>query len=504
DAGRLRLGETFVPSARALASVLVFNAASRVRTDVARIFLPASRVPLAARLNLVDARTGALVPHREEPPENSVHRPLGRYLEFVAREVPGVGFARVDVVPGDGPRPEVALDEATVIESDRYRLTYDLSAACVSSIFDKVAGRELVDPTAVTGFNQYLYDRYTTAPYVNHLSSRTTADPSLLGSRAVGHHATVVRAARDAVGEKLVVDLQGEGTRGIRTSIRLPREVARVDIANRLLKEAEAGKESAFFCFPFDIPAEPVACDVSGGVVSPGGPFVPGAARHMRAIRHWVALEHADLAVAWTTLEAPLVQFGNIHLPYAPFPTSLRLDRPEPATIYSWALNNIWDTNFPPSQQGEMTFRYAVASAKGTASRELARATADGLASPFVAVLATGERAGSHRAGDHGSARPDRARDASSAEGALCVVAHPGVRVAAIGRSRSGHDLAIRLLSTHPEEVRTRIRVPAWAVRAAWTGTYLERRLTPTAVNDEGVEAVVPAEGGASVVLDLD
>ena len=32
-----------------------------------------------------------------------------------------------------------------------------------------------------------------------------------------------------------------------------------------------------------------------------------------------------------------------------------------PATIYSWALNNIWDTNFPPEQGGEMTFSYKIA-----------------------------------------------------------------------------------------------------------------------------------------------
>ncbi|HZC27287.1 MAG TPA: alpha-mannosidase, partial [Actinopolymorphaceae bacterium] len=421
-AGARRLGDTFAPTAGALATVVVVNAASRVRADVARIFLPSSRVPLDVRIRLVDARNGARVPHREERQENP-RRPIGRYLEFVTRDVPGVGFARIDVVAGDGPEQAVDLDDATVIENDRYRLTYALHDACVSSIFDKVADRELVDEAAAAGFNQYLYDRYTTAAHVNHLSSRTTADPSLLGGRSVGHHATVLRATRDAVGETLVVDLQGEGTEWIRTTIRLPRGVDRIDITNRLHKQAVAGKESGFFCFPFGVPAGPVAYEVSGGVGAADRPVVPGAARHMRAVRHWVALEHDDLAVAWATLEAPLVQFGNVHLPYAPFPPTLQLDRAEPATIYSWALNNIWDTNFPPQQQGEMTFRYAVASATGTPSRQLATATADGLVGPLVAVLATG-------------------LDGGPPDGVFCTVDHPGVRVAAVGRSRSGHDFA--------------------------------------------------------------
>ncbi len=481
--GARRLGDTFAPTAGALATVVVVNAASRARTDIARIFLPSSRVPLDVRIRLVDARNGAPVPHREEPQENP-RRPIGRYLEFVTSDVPGVGFARIDVVAGDGPEREVELDDATVVENDRYRLTYSLADACVSSIFDKVAGRELVDEGAAAGFNQYLYDSYTTAPHVNHLSSRTTADPSLLGDRTVGHHATVVRATRDAVGETLVVDLQGDGTEWIRTTIRLSRGVDRVDITNRLHKQAVVGKEGGFFCFPFDIPSGPVAYEVSGGIGASDGPVVPGAAQHMRAVRHWVALEHADLAVAWATLEAPLVQFGNVHLPYAPFPPTLQLDREEPATIYSWALNNVWDTNFPAQQQGEMTFRYAIASATGVPPRQFASAAADGLVDPLVAVLASGQ-------------------DTAPPDGLFCTVDHPGVRIAAIGRSRSGHDFAIRLLSTHPSEVRTRLRLPGRTARAAWTGTYLERRLVPATVTGDSVDVVVPAEAGAAVVIDL-
>jgi hypothetical protein len=179
------------------------------------------------------------------------------------------------------------------------------------------------------------------------------------------------------------------------------------------------------------------------------------------------------------------VQFGNVHLPYAPFPPTVPLERAEPATIYSWALNNIWDTNFPAQQQGEMTFRYAVASSTGVPARQLATGTADGLTVPFVAQLATGQ-------------------DSGPPDGVFCTVDHPGVRVAAIGRSRSGHDFAIRLLSTHPGEARVRLRLPGRTVRGAWTGTYLERRLVPATVTGGGVDVVVPAQAGAAVVVDLE
>ena len=44
---------------------------------------------------------------------------------------------------------------------------------------------------------------------------------------------------------------------------------------------------------------------------------------HVHAIRHWVALQDASATVAWSTLEAPLVQLGNVFLPYPPYPATI-------------------------------------------------------------------------------------------------------------------------------------------------------------------------------------
>ena len=69
------------------------------------------------------------------------------------------------------------------------------------------------------------------------------------------------------------------------------------------------------------------------------------------------------------------VQLGNIHLPYLPFPETIDPEIANPATVYSWALN-IWDTNFPSQQQGEMEFCYAVASGENVDTPELGMRTA--------------------------------------------------------------------------------------------------------------------------------
>ncbi|MFD0541155.1 hypothetical protein ACFQY7_52330 [Actinomadura luteofluorescens] len=176
-------------------------------------------------------------------------------------------------------------------------------------------------------------------------------------------------------GERLVVELHGKGVDWLRTTIDLYAGVPRVDVRYQLGKQPTAAKEAVFFAFPFAVDGPPAAWELTGGVGGTGVPSVPGSAEHMRPIRHWVAFEDPELTVAWATLEAPLVQFGSIHMPYAPFPPTLD---EEDGTVYSWALNNIWDTNFPSQQQGETTFRYAFASGAAGSGRRSAPARPPG------------------------------------------------------------------------------------------------------------------------------
>ena len=56
---------------------------------------------------LVDARTGEKIPHHEEfvDPVDWPTRPIGRHLHAVVPEVPGYGYARIDVVRGESGAP---------------------------------------------------------------------------------------------------------------------------------------------------------------------------------------------------------------------------------------------------------------------------------------------------------------------------------------------------------------------------------------------------------------
>ncbi|MEV0145481.1 MULTISPECIES: hypothetical protein [unclassified Nonomuraea] len=459
----------------ALASFAVFNPATRARTDLVRAFLPRDVVAADVPIALVDARTGETLAHHEEyvHPDDWPTRPIGRHLHAVVPDVPGHGYARIDVVRSESQAAEpVEADPGGVIENEFYRVTYDVREGYIGSIFDKVAGRELVNRDAAAGFGQYVYDRYATAPHFNHLSGHVGAhDRTLLGDRAIGRNATVVKAQRTAVTERLVVELQGKGVDWLRTTIELHRGVPRLDLTYQLAKQGTPAKEAVFLAFPFAA-GKATAWELTGGVGGPDVPQVPGSAAYMLPIRHWIAFDDPELTVAWATLEAPLVQLGTIHMPYAPFPPTLER---EDGTVYSWALNNIWDTNFPAQQQGETTFRYAVMSEAGAEGRRLGALAASGLTEPFAGVLVTGPSG-------------DAVRSYASVD-------HPDVLVTSIGQA--GAERVVRLQSLAAEPVEVTLTLPG--LRSARVSAGLERGREPAEVAGESVKVRLPACGVAAV-----
>jgi hypothetical protein len=208
--------------------------------------------------------------------------------------------------------------------------------------------------------------------------------------------------------------------------------VRRLDVTVRLLKQATAEKESVHVVFPFAARDPSVAYELTGGVG--GGASVPGGAVHVHAIRHWVALQDASATVAWSTLDAPLVQLRNVFLPYPPYPGTI--DGAGAGLVTSWAANNVWDTNFPPTQGGEMRFDYAVSSAPPAAdARSLGIATADALTRQLAGVLGA---------------------TAAAPAGTVCELDAPGVEVVMLARAADG-GVELQLQSYAEDEVAVRV-----------------------------------------------
>jgi hypothetical protein len=212
---------------------------------------------------------------------------------------------------------------------------------------------------------------------------------------------------------------------------------------------------------------------------------VPGAPQHMRAVRNWISIADGEHAVVWAADEAPLVHPETIALPYAPFPDSTTPR--EPATVYSWVHNNIWDTNFPAQQGFTASVNYAVGvrrarerlSASGLGIR-----TAADLTQPVHGVLATGPA----------TADPVQQRS-------LLELDDDRVRLISVTGAGGGVLVRLQSYAEEPVTVRLRANVP---VGAACTATYLGDRCDEVAVENGAVAVDLPRLGTAGVLLTLD
>jgi hypothetical protein len=227
-----------------------------------------------------------------------------------------------------------------------------------------------------------------------------------------------------------------------------------------------------------------VRYEITGALTGDGLEHVPGAPQHMRAVRNWVSIADGERAVAWATDEAPLVHPETIALPYAPFPDST--SPREPATIYSWVHNNVWDTNFPSQQGFVASVHYAVGvrrEGESLSASGLGIRTAADLTQPVHGVLATGPAA------------PEPVPERS-----LLRLDDDRVRLVSVSRPEPGPDGAVllRLQSYAEEPVAVRVRVPA---TAAWTATYLGDRRDELAVEGDTIVVELPRLGTSGVLL---
>lgn len=459
DAGVHRLAAAYAPADGAIASLLVFNPVAFERDALVRAFLPAERVSLDESFALVDAASGAGIAYVAEPQAHSQYRAAGQWVVFTAPRLPSMGYARIDIMASEPASRDIPIAEILRLSSPFYEVTIDPAAGFVTSIVDREQGRELVDASAAHGFNEYIYDRYTSAPGFNHLSGRIEAlDFTLLGERSTAGHASVVARETNAVFDRITVRMVTAGAEWLETTITLPQQTKQVLIENRLLKIGIAEKESVYFAFPFAVDDTDPDYAITGGVTSLDAPHVPGSAEHMFAIRDWVAMRDEHGAAAWVTVDAPLIELQNIAIPYAPFPNSIPGTHHRRSTIYSWALNNIWDTNFPTQQRGELVFRYAVGSGGDVDQRLLGIETAAAVVSPPIAHCL-------------------RATDAPElpVRTSLLTVSNPLVEVVHLSPGDRDDTVTAVLLSLASEPVTVEITAPAMVLSAV--GTFLGQRM---------------------------
>jgi alpha-mannosidase len=336
-------------------SVVVFNSLNWQRTGrVCRDFDKGTEI--------VDPSTNQPLPVEVTLTGSDFHR-----VCFVAQDVPAIGYrvyaTRPTKTEPDAPNAELG----TTLESPYYKVELDPETGSIRGIFDKRLNRELVNRQSSYHFGQYLYvtggDKLpNTLLHYDRISSK----PELEIHAAA--HGKLVSVVHTPSGLVACLESRALNTPLIKTEVRLFDNAKKIEIVQDIDKTEVTTKEAAYFAFPFDMSQPQFQYEIQNGVVDPAHDMYPGAGHEWFTTQHWVSVQQDGISATILPLDAPLLTLGDINRGAWPEQFGNRT-----GNIFSYAMNNYWDTNYRAGQGGHFTFRYIVTSDASTDPVTLSR-----------------------------------------------------------------------------------------------------------------------------------
>jgi hypothetical protein len=439
-------------------AMVVFNSLAHERSGLVE-------TDLSNGMQLVDAETG------QPAVLESLRTGSGyRHVRFLAAHVPAMGYRVYRIEASRNAPASPAPKPANSIENEFYRVTLDPARGAVSSVFDKQTGRELVDPKSPYLFGQYVYvaggDNTRLIHATEHMPA---ANPTV----SPANSATMASAVATPWGQSLTYRVTGLHAPRIDVEIRLFNGEKKIEIVNRLEKDPVSDKEAVYFAFPFAAPQPEFTHEGQTGTVNPARDALAGGCREWFAAGHWAQVSGGGISAAVIPIDAPLVTFGDINRGLWP-----EKFEPKSSTIFSYALNNYWHTNFPRVQSGEFMFRYVITSGARLDPAYLSRLGRESL-TPFE----TGELNRNDKVGLRGSLPATAA--------SFLGVTGDGVELETLKPAEDGEGYIVRLVETAGRGGTSRLSSRLLEFNRAWLSNATEDKLREIPAAKDGVEVAL-------------
>ncbi|OGV71768.1 MAG: hypothetical protein A3K19_06820 [Lentisphaerae bacterium RIFOXYB12_FULL_65_16] len=335
------------------------------------VLVNSTDVPYSGPVALPTAATATPMMWRDEAGQTLVTQSsttTGETLAWV--ELPASAVCRFRATEGAPPEP-------TGLENAFFRLAWDAATGAVRDWVDLRLGQSLLDGNAEWTFADIIHERvrrggrkdmYDTAFGCANPDAKRPR-PEFV--RTAGHRGkTRPKLVCGPVFSALVTRGKVPGARFVR-ELRIYHGAPRLDIILRLDKQVNTEYESLYVAFPFAALPPAVFIENAGAVYRAGEEQLPGSATDWHSVGDYVAVGGGGHTVLVVPHDAPLVQVGDIHT--GKWQRRLQFERNH---VFSWVMNNMWFTNFPAYQEGEVTLTWSLTASAGAFSPAAAAAFA--------------------------------------------------------------------------------------------------------------------------------
>lgn len=182
---------------------------------------------------------------------------------------------------------------------------------------------------------------------------------SLRTQRYSGKLINVVVEAYGEVFSRIKLSYELKGTSMCDLILTAYRHTPRIDVALRLNKESVWEPENLYVSLPFTTgEKETLYIDKLGCLIRPRIDQLPGSCGDFYAVQNGIALIGENKSLLLTLTDAPMITMGTVQ----PHPIKLCGEdgMNNNDIVYSWVMNNFWETNFKASLAGFQEYCYTL------------------------------------------------------------------------------------------------------------------------------------------------
>ncbi len=382
----------------------------------------------------------------------------------VYSDIPAFGYKSFKIpAPGNEPTPEANLQAGNgILENQRYQLTFDGKKG-VTSIYDKKLRRELVDQNAKYHLGEFISRKQDLAD----LTDIRTSLKIISSSNEKNNHAASATFTISA-------PIKQGAEKTITQTFTIYDGSDYIDLENRIPYDNHS-RESLYLAFPFNIPDFEIWVETPYGKMRPYYDQLPDYAKFY-AVSHSIELKSKsdNFSIVWSTKEAPMVELGEITKKagftsqmFWPFfyRAGIYPWNPNQPTVYSELMNNFQNTNFSPSQKGEMTFHYRII-ALDSKDADQAHRSGWELSTPAMAVVSEG---------GSGELPP---------MGSFATVSPDNVMITEFKMAEDGDGYIVRLYEASGKPATARLEFPLFKLSGAWLADGVERVQSPMEIKN--------------------
>ncbi len=381
-------------------------------------------------------------------------------LVFWAKDVPPFGAKRYQVGAGVASKKGQALASGNTLISSKLQIAVNPESGAVQSLKRAGSAREWVDAKSPVGLNEYRYLLGTDA------------------TKALGNGKPEIRVVEAGpLVATLRVRSEAPGCVKLVREVRVVEGQDWVEFTDKVDRKLVREKDAVHFGFGFNVPQGKLHIETPWAVVRPNLDQLPGSCFNWYTVQRWVDISNPEYGVLWAPLDAPLMEIGGLtanllgSVAYHEWMTNAN----DSQTIYSWAQNNHWHTNYKAEQPGETVFRFIVRPHEGGYSA--AESAQFGLETTRPLIASAVEKT-------------------QPVPQSLLQVSNPNVLVESLKLSADGKSYIVRLWGFSNQAVRAQLK---WSqpVKQLWLSDLTEEPL-------RALEGAVEVPAGGVVTLRAD